>query len=348
MDVLRFPWNLGLGPSILVSAWHHGAEFYCAGGPREGPACSDAALRRIWLQVIRCFVLHLGGPIVVYIRAKTAGNDRYLYLVKSVWDSQNSTSKQQIIKYLGKASKLKLSDIPRDYQNEPNVVSFLASEAGQKVLQNEHMAERLQKQLLDMLVSGDIDAAARMYDRYSEISTLSGFYDLLLRPVLYDVGKLWMRGRLGVAQEHIASNTAIQLISIITDHACKRQNRQKIIICAPSGEAHSIGCMMLQSILQGKGYRVYNLSPSTPSDEIIGAIDEINPDLVMISITMSDNIKTAQRLVAQIQLHGNLKILVGGQAVARNPESFACGIVHAEHLDRICSHIRDILAGIRE
>jgi len=40
---------------------------------------------------------------MVYIRAKKVKADQYLYLVKSVWDSKKSTSKQEIVKYLGKA-----------------------------------------------------------------------------------------------------------------------------------------------------------------------------------------------------------------------------------------------------
>ncbi|MBT3685501.1 MAG: histidine kinase, partial [Nitrosopumilus sp.] len=41
---------------------------------------------------------------MVYIRFKKVKSEQYLYLVKSVWDSKKKTSKQEIIKYLGKAS----------------------------------------------------------------------------------------------------------------------------------------------------------------------------------------------------------------------------------------------------
>ena len=49
---------------------------------------------------------------MVYIRAKKVKSDQYLYLVKSVWDSKKSTSKQEIVKYLGKASEVVKDDIP--------------------------------------------------------------------------------------------------------------------------------------------------------------------------------------------------------------------------------------------
>ena len=49
---------------------------------------------------------------MVYIRAKKVKSDQYLYLVKSIWDSKRSTSKQEIVKYLGKASDVIKDDIP--------------------------------------------------------------------------------------------------------------------------------------------------------------------------------------------------------------------------------------------
>ena len=50
---------------------------------------------------------------MVYIRSKSVKGDKYLYLVKSIWDSKKHTSKQEIIKYLGKATQVKTEDIPR-------------------------------------------------------------------------------------------------------------------------------------------------------------------------------------------------------------------------------------------
>jgi len=63
---------------------------------------------------------------MVYIRAKTVKSDQYLYLVKSVWDSKKNTSKQETIKYLGKATHVLNDDIPIDYRNDPKILSGLA------------------------------------------------------------------------------------------------------------------------------------------------------------------------------------------------------------------------------
>ena len=64
---------------------------------------------------------------MVYIRAKKVKSDQYLYLVKSVWDSKRRTSKQEIVKYLGKASEVVKDDIPVEHRDNPKVLSVLAS-----------------------------------------------------------------------------------------------------------------------------------------------------------------------------------------------------------------------------
>ena len=63
---------------------------------------------------------------MVYLRAKTIKSEQYLYLVKSVWDSKKNTSKQQTIKYLGKASLVESDDIPIDYRNDSKILSALS------------------------------------------------------------------------------------------------------------------------------------------------------------------------------------------------------------------------------
>ena len=55
---------------------------------------------------------------MVYIRAKKVKSDQYLYLVKSVWDSKRHTSKQEILKYLGKASDVIKDDLPMPLREE--------------------------------------------------------------------------------------------------------------------------------------------------------------------------------------------------------------------------------------
>jgi len=84
---------------------------------------------------------------MVYIRTKKVKNDQYLYLVKSVWDSKNKTSKQEIVKYLGKASDVLKDDIPIDYRNDPKILSVLASFNPKDIRKREDASKKSKQQL---------------------------------------------------------------------------------------------------------------------------------------------------------------------------------------------------------
>ena len=116
----------------------------------------------------------------------------------------------------------------------------------------------------------------------------------------------------------ISANKIIFLINKLY----KKNNEEKykklnIILCTPDGELHNIACNIIESILLQKGYKVYNISPSIPTESIIKYIKEINPSLIMISVTLADNIGSAKRLIKKINSEFNIPILLGGQAITK-------------------------------
>jgi hypothetical protein len=50
---------------------------------------------------------------LVFIRDKKVKGHSYAYLVRNVWDNKNGRVRQDIVKYLGRSSKVALEDIPK-------------------------------------------------------------------------------------------------------------------------------------------------------------------------------------------------------------------------------------------
>src|SRR5918994_6383656 len=93
-------------------------------------------------------------------------------------------------------------------------------------------------------------------------------------------------------------------------------SRFKTVVCTPDGELHGLTCNMIESLLSSKGFKVYNISTSIPTEYIIDYMHDLQPDIVFISITLAENIKSAERLVQQIHLKYNnkLPVVIGGSA----------------------------------
>jgi methanogenic corrinoid protein MtbC1 len=251
---------------------------------------------------------------LVFIRDKKIKGHSYAYLVRNVWNNKNGKVKQEIVKYLGRSNKVVFEDIPIEFQKDPKVISFIACHSSDA----EKTELGMKVEMLELLMRNDIKSLVDIFERYSHFFGLVRFYERLLTPVMYNVGELWEEGRLNVATEHVCSNAAHSLVKIINDRVSRnfKENRKspKILICTPEGEYHSLGCMVIESFLRSKGYSVSNIAPSVPSDSVLAYANKYNPDLIMISITLVDNIGAANKLINKIleSKIGVLYILVGG------------------------------------
>jgi len=282
---------------------------------------------------------------VVYIRAKKVKSDQYLYLVKSVWDSKRSTSKQEIVKYLGKASDVIKDDIPLEFRNDAKILSVLASYNPEDIQKREDATKKSKQQLFKKLTDGNIEECIKIYKNYVEIFNIADFFDKILRPVMVKIGKDWETGKLAIATEHVASNIAQTLVKIIMEQSSGTGNKKKVMICVPVGEEHHIGCDVLETYLTIKGFKVFNMGTSIPTESIMEFINMKKPDIVLISITIQDNILAGQRLAKKIRGESKIPILVGGYAMQiENAPKFEGNVIGDTSLEDIPKILRKIPA----
>jgi methanogenic corrinoid protein MtbC1 len=278
---------------------------------------------------------------MVYIRAKKVKSDNYLYLVKSVWNSKKNTSKQEIVKYLGKASEVVKDDIPVDYRNDPKILAVLASHNPKDITKREESTKKSRHALYKKLTDGDIQSSVKIYDEYMKIFDPSDFFDKILRPVMYKIGEDWADNTISIATEHVASNVAQTLVKIIMDKVSGSANKKKILVCVPLGEEHHLGCDVLETYLSIKGFKVYNIGTSIPTESILSFIEYNKPDIVLVSITLEDNISAGQRLVKKIKGQYSVPILVGGFAFqSEKNHKFDATVVPDVNLDEIPKILR--------
>ena len=278
---------------------------------------------------------------MVYLRAKKVKSDNYLYLVKSVWDSKKNTSKQEIIKYLGKASEVVKDDIPIDYRDDPKILSVLALHNPDDIEKREESTKKSKQLLYKKLTDGDIKSSVKIYEEYIKIFNSADFFDKILRPVMSKIGDDWANNRISIATEHVASNVAQTLVKIIMDQVTGMVNKKKILVCVPIGEEHHLGCDVLETYLSIKGFKVYNMGTSIPTESILSFIESNKPNVILVSITLEDNIPAGQRLVKKIKEQYNIPILIGGFALqSKKIPKFEATVISDIPLDEIPKILR--------
>ena len=270
--------------------------------------------------------------VLVYLRKKIVKGEGYLYLVKSLWDSKRKTSKQTIVKYLGKESLVTIEDIPEDYRGSEKITSYFST---RNYFQPKNHYDAITKTCTDLLLSfreGDVIGAYSLYESYEKIYGSEEFLEKVFKPI---IGEIEKREEGDLVSQAVSYKAAEELVSIISKNSTLKQKNKKILICLPYGEQHTIGSKVIESELSLRGNTVYNLPPFTSTLEILEAINEKNPDCVFISVSLEENILYAKRLEEKIKEDYENPIYVGGQAYI-NKNQVEKNISNEEKLKKIC------------
>lgn len=142
-------------------------------------------------------------------------------------------------------------------------------------------------------------------------------YDHLLTPVLHEIGNMWENKKLGVIEEHLASQTIRDSINrlqgIIKIPAIKKG---KALCINLSSELHDIALKMVDHILEIRGYKVYFSGQNTPIKKFESVIDNFKPDRIYVSSTYIEDLEPMQKefeLLCKLSAARNIQIYVGGK-----------------------------------
>lgn len=140
----------------------------------------------------------------------------------------------------------------------------------------------------------------------------------MILPVMTEVGRRWQLNRLGVTEEHAATDISRYVISRLFDAAAcdAPSGRRALVTCAP-GEEHELGAHVMGNVLESRGWQVYLIGHNAPEKEILRADAQTKPLAVLISVSLVVNLPAALHLVDALKAaNGQNHIVVGGRGTA--------------------------------
>lgn len=182
---------------------------------------------------------------------------------------------------------------------------------------------QIRKSYLDALLTSQTSKARNIIgDARSQGVSLTDIYEEVLTKVMYEVGELWHKSMITVDKEHYATSVTQTIMSSFYDEIFDRTRKNKTLVsCAVGSELHEIGVRMLSDLFEYHGWNTYYLGAALPESSILQAIDDFQPDLVALSVTMPPYLGVCEDIVTAIrQKYPDNKIAVGGQAF-RNTDS---------------------------
>jgi methanogenic corrinoid protein MtbC1 len=134
--------------------------------------------------------------------------------------------------------------------------------------------------------------------------------------VLYQIGYLWEKGKVSVAQEHLATAITQTILSnIYSEVTLPEVSDKTALIACLEHNHHQIGPRMMADVLQLNGIDTTFLGANTPINDFCQMIDDTKPDYVGIPaslLTHIENVKlTIERIRADFVTY-RPTIMVGG------------------------------------
>lgn len=171
---------------------------------------------------------------------------------------------------------------------------------------------------MNALLKGDRPSAYRVADlEFADLGSRAAVFADLIHPAQYEIGELWYRGVIGVADEHRAT----ALVETIVDRLPPTPTEDPLLGCrcvlaAVGAEGHVIGLRLLAAAMADDGWQVDLLGPGTSVEDLQATVDRVSPQLIGISAAYVTDVAQITSAVRLIKERG-IPVLVGGAAFNR-------------------------------
>ncbi len=178
---------------------------------------------------------------------------------------------------------------------------------------------RLAAAFLLEVLEGDRRAAADLILRAAnEGVAIKDLYTGVIAPAQAEIGRMWHRGEVSVAEEHFATTTAHLALSLLYPLLPRKAPNNRVVVCSSiEGNAHDIGIRMVADFFEMEGWRSIYLGADTPVEDLGHAIRDYNADALAISVGIATQLRPLRASIERIRMRkelGKVAIVVGGAA----------------------------------
>jgi len=155
------------------------------------------------------------------------------------------------------------------------------------------------------LYQGDVKRAnSIIYNNLLYGASPYQIYRFIILSALYKTGQDWEKGKLKVAQEHFISEQIIKILGVISEKLPhKPANGKKVIALLPPGEEHLIPLRIFCDLLEQEGLQTFFLGRKLPGEETCVWIKDIQPDAVILSLSLIQHLPSFQEFLELITEH---------------------------------------------
>jgi MerR family transcriptional regulator, light-induced transcriptional regulator len=192
------------------------------------------------------------------------------------------------------------------------------------VRQTSHPAEWLLAHYLPALLAGERQAVLDMVveEGLGRGLLAPDIYLRVVQPALYRIGNLWAARRIGVADEHVATELSrLVLAHLYAFLPCKPGIGKTTVVACVEGEEHELGARMVADFLEMGGFEVLFVGTGVPIDELVALVRGRRPQMLALSATCAAQLPALAATVAAVRaaIGDRVVLAAGGQALDGTP-----------------------------
>lgn len=193
-----------------------------------------------------------------------------------------------------------------------------AAEMSEKILllnQAEAREEKIINNLVNFMISMDMDSFATELEGYTEDKGLEKMIMNVIFPFLEKIGILWLTNHINPAQEHLVSNVLRQkLIAAIDKCKPAEPSAKKVLLFLPEGEHHEMGLLFIHYLLKRKAVSVIYLGADLPLKDLAYVVERKKPDYIYCHLTSLGPNFRFDRFLFDLQHHFKpIPIIISGK-----------------------------------
>jgi DNA-binding transcriptional MerR regulator len=211
-----------------------------------------------------------------------------------------------------------------EQQQLQNGQQVAASERANVALQTYNLPF-VQERLLAAFNNLDEAAASQLMASVLAIYPLEQVCAELIKPALWEIGRLWEQDQITVSIEHFATAFFRGLLTNLFHAMPPVATGPLVIICCAPGEEHELAALMLSLLLRRAGLHIAYLGQSIEIDGLLQTVRQLSPALVCLSATLSSCLDAVTNLGEQLQQLSPPRptLIFGGQAFEQHPHVIA-------------------------
>lgn len=173
------------------------------------------------------------------------------------------------------------------------------------------------KDFLPLLLKGSRKEASLFARNYlKQYPSVQHLYEDVLRDALYDIGVLWERNEITVAEEHMATSIVEAVMNeLYPQFEIPESHSLRVVLSTVENETHQVGIKMVADVFEMNGWEPLLCAANTPATELVAYVDKVRPDLLGLSASIYFHMPTMQSTLELVRARfPDLPLLLGGQA----------------------------------